>query len=352
MHKKTQTVPIGNKTIGNGNPCYIVSEIGNNHDTNIETAKALIKASYEAGADAVKFQTFKSLDIVNPNMPANAYPGWDVSDRFEYWYQFVNTLAMPYEWYDELIAYTRKLGLAFISTPASIEAAHFLADKKIDALKIASMDLNNTPFLREVDHMGLPVILSTGMSMTEEIQEAVSVFKKSPLILLHCVSNYPLGYEDANLLNIPMLKDAFSLPVGFSNHALGYDLDITAVALGACVIEKHFTFERSNPNIAEHHFSMQPDEMKQMVEKIRLIEKALGVYDRTMTDTELQNRKLSRRSITIKRDMQSGERIVKQDLMAVRPGTGIEPKYINDIIGKKVTRTIKAFELVHWEDLR
>lgn len=254
MHKKTQTVPIGNKTIGNGNPCYIVSEIGNNHDTNIETAKALIKASYEAGADAVKFQTFKSLDIVNPNMPANAYPGWDVSDRFEYWYQFVNTLAMPYEWYDELIAYTRKLGLAFISTPASIEAAHFLADKKIDALKIASMDLNNTPFLREVDHMGLPVILSTGMSMTEEIQEAVSVFKKSPLILLHCVSNYPLGYEDANLLNIPMLKDAFSLPVGFSNHALGYDLDITAVALGACVIEKHFTFERSNPNIAEHHF--------------------------------------------------------------------------------------------------
>ena len=351
MSKKAETVTIGNKTIGKGNPCYVISEIGNNHDTNIKTAKALIKASCKAGADAVKFQTFKSLDIVNPKVPANAYPGWNVAGRFKYWYQFVDTLAMPYEWYDELIPYTRKLGLAFISTPASIEAAHLLAEKKADAIKIASMDLNNTPFLKEVDGLGLPVILSTGMSTIEEIQEAVSVFKKSPLILLHCVANYPLAYEDANLFNIRMLKDKFSFPVGFSNHALGYDLDITAVALGACVIEKHFTFDRSNPSVAEHHFSMQPDEMKQMVEKIRIIEKALGSYERKMTKSELQTRDLARRSITIKKDLRAGEKIAKQDLVVVRPGTGIAPKHVNDVIGKKVKAAMKAFELLDWKDL-
>ncbi len=352
MSKRIETVLIGNKIIGEGSPCYIISEIGNNHEANIETAKALIKASSEAGVDAVKFQTFKSLDIVNPNLPANTYPGWNVSNRFKYWYQFVDTLAMPYEWYDELITYTRQLGLGFISTPASMEAAHFLAEKKIDALKIASMDLNNTPFLKEVDSLGLPVILSTGMSTIDEIKEAVSVFKKAPLVLLHCVSNYPLRYEDANLLNIPMLKSTFSFPVGFSNHALGYDLDITAVALGACVVEKHFTFDRFNPNIAEHHFSMQPDEMKEMLEKIRLIEKALGGYERKMTQAELQTRDLSRRSITLKRDLRAGEKIAEHDLMVVRPGTGIAPKYINDVIGKKVERDMKAFELIHWENLR
>lgn len=345
------TVKIRNKEIGTGNPCYIVSEIGNNHGADLETAKKMIKASFEAGVDAVKFQTFKSSDIVNPRVPANAYPGWDLSDRFDFWYEFVDTLVLPYEWYDELIAYARGMGLAFISTPVSLEAAAFLAEKKVDGLKVASMDLNNIPFLKEMDKMNLPVILSTGMSTMEEIEEAVAVFKNSPLILLHCVSNYPLKYEDANLLNIKMLKDSFSVPVGFSNHALGYDLDIAAVALGASIIEKHFTLDRSNPNTAEHHFSMQLEEMKEMVGKIRLIEKALGSCVRTLTEDELKNRQLSRRSITILKEMKPGERIEKKDVAAIRPGTGIEPIHLNDIIGRKVCKQIRAFELLKWEDL-
>lgn len=346
-----KSVRINGKEIGNGNPCYIISEIGNNHGVNIDTAKALIKASYEAGVDAVKFQTFKALDIVNPKVPANAYKGWDVSDKFEYWYQFVQTLEMPYEWYDELIAYARSMGLDFISTPASIEAALFLSEKKIDALKIASMDLNNIPFLEVVDKIGLPIILSTGMSTMDEIQESVAVFKKSPLILLHCVSNYPLKYGDANLLNIRMLKDYFKIPVGFSNHAIGYDLDITAVGIGASVIEKHFTLNRSNPDIAEHHFSMEPGEMRNMVEKIRTIEKAMGGYSRILSEDELRNRMLSRRSLTVIRDMRTGEIIRTEDITIIRPGTGIEPKYLKDIIGKRVKKEMKAFEAVKWEHL-
>jgi sialic acid synthase SpsE len=348
---KNDILKIGNKEIGPGNPCYVVSEIGNNHNVNKEIAKRMINASFEASVDAVKFQTFKALDIVSPNVPANAYPGWDVSDKYEYWYQFVETLAMPYEWYDELIDYTRSLGLAFISTPASIEAALFLAEKKIDALKIASMDLNNIPFLQEVDKIGLPVILSTGMSTLEEIEETVSIFKKSPLALLHCVSNYPLKPEDANLLNIEMLKERFKIPVGFSDHALGYDLDIVAVGLGACVIEKHFTLDRSNPQIAEHHFSMQPEEMKEMVKKIRVIEKALGGHNRKINENEMKNRELARRSITVMKEIKKGDVVKRRDIELIRPGTGINPVHINDVVGKRASRTLKAFEMLRWEDL-
>ncbi|MBI5698797.1 N-acetylneuraminate synthase family protein [Candidatus Saganbacteria bacterium] len=350
---KNKTIKIGKKTIGSGQPCYFISEIGNNHGVDLKLAKRLIKASAEAGTDAVKFQTFRALDIVNPNVTAKscASTGWDVSDRFDYWYQFVETLVMPYEWYDELIAYTRSLGMAFISTPASLEAAHFLAKKKVDALKIASMDLNNIPFLKEVDKLGLPVILSTGMATAEEIGEAVSAIKRSPLALLHCVSNYPLRPEDANLMNIKMLQDRFSLPVGFSNHALGDELDIVAVGLGAGIIEKHFTFDRKDPRIAEHHFSMLPAEMKEMVGKVRLIEKALGNYHRTMTESELRTRDIARRSITTIIEVKKGAVIKKDDLGFIRPGTGIEPKHIKEIIGKRARRTIKNYQLIKWEDL-
>ncbi|MBU0630365.1 MAG: N-acetylneuraminate synthase family protein [Candidatus Margulisbacteria bacterium] len=350
-NEKDIKIKIGRKEIGTGAPCYIISEIGNNHGANLETAKKMIKASFATGADAVKFQTFKALDIVNPNVPANAYSGWNVSDKFDYWYQFVETLEMPYEWYDELIGYTRSLGLAFISTPASMEAALFLAEKKVDAIKIASMDLNNLPFLREIDKLGLPVILSTGMSRLEEIEEAVQSFKKAPLALLHCVSNYPLKPEEANLLNIKMLRDHFSRPVGFSNHALGYDLDLVAIGLGACIIEKHFTLDRNDPKPAEHHFSMLPEEMKEMVLKIRVIEKALGSRNREVSGKELKNRELIRRSITVLEDIKKGDIIKSESLGFIRPGTGIEPKNINKIIGKKARRAMNAYDLVKWEDL-
>lgn len=346
-----KSVRINGQEIGGASPCYIISEIGNNHGVNIDAAKRLINASFEAGVDAVKFQTFKALDIVNPTVPANAYKGWDVSDRFDYWYQFIDTLVMPYEWYDELISYAREKGLAFISTPASVEAALFLAGKKVDALKIASMDINNIPFLEIIDKIGLPVILSTGMSTIDEIKEAVVVFKKSPLILLHCVSNYPLKYKDANLLNIKMLKEYFEIPVGFSNHALGYDLDITAVGIGANVIEKHFTLNRLNPNMAEHHFSMEPNEMRNMVEKIRLIEEALGSYNRRMSPEELSNRNNFRRSITAKHELNVDSVIKGDDIVFIRPGTGLPPKDKDKIIGKRVKKKINAYDSIFLEDL-
>ena len=345
-------IKIGKRFVGPDCPTYILAEIGNNHNADFDTAKALIKAAHGAGCDGVKFQTFKALDVVNPLIPANAYPGWDVSDRFDYWYQFVDSIAMPFEWYDELIAYTRDFGMDFISTPASMEALHFLAGKKIDALKIASMDLNNIPFLKEADGFGLPVIMSTGMATIEEIEESVAVFKKSPLVLLHCVSNYPLRPEDASLLNIHLLRDKFDHPIGFSNHSLGYDLDIVATAMGACMIEKHFTLDRHQPAVAEHHISMQPVEMKELIDKVRLIERSLGSYERRMTPDELENRQLARRSIRIHKDMKKGEKITSGDIVIIRPADGIAPKYLNEVIGKMLTRDVSAYESFSFEDLR
>jgi N,N'-diacetyllegionaminate synthase len=325
---------------------YIIAEIGNNHNGDKETAKKLIRAAAASGANAVKFQTFKALDIVSPKVKSNAYPGWDVSDRFAYWHQFVETLEMPLEWYDELIKLTRKLGLAFISTPASTETAQFLSDKSIDAIKIASMDLNNYPFLSDVDSLGLPVILSTGMSTFEEITLAVKQFKNSPLCLLHCVSNYPLDYKDANLLNIKMLKDNFDLPIGFSNHALGYDLDILAISLGATLIEKHFTLDRKTKNVAEHHFSMTPSELKEMTTKINNTNKALGSYQRVVYDKEEKNKLEFRRSLYSKNHISKNEKIKKEDIIALRPGIGLEPKLITKIVGMKANREIEPFELL------
>ncbi len=344
-------IKIGKKFISPDHPCYVIAEIGNNHDGQLLNAKKLIKAAHAAGVDAVKFQTFKALDVVSPLVRADAYAGWDLSDRFDFWYEFVDTLKMPYECYDELIDYTHHFGLAFISTPASFEAADFLATKKIDAIKIASMDLNNIPFLKYIDRFKFPIILSTGMATLPEIKAAVKAINKSPLALLHCVSNYPLQPQDANLLNIRMLEEKFSVPVGFSNHALGYDLDIVAVGLGAKVIEKHFTLLRRPRITAEHHFSMEPKEMNEMVKKIRLIEKALGSFERTFTPAEKKSRGLVRRSITVKRDMTAGETIRWNDIVFLRPGIGIEPKDVNRVIGKKLKKPVKAYALLNWEIL-
>lgn len=344
-------VEIRGKAIGDGQPCYLIAEIGNNHHGSPEAAKSLIRAAAASGADAVKFQTFKAEDIHSPEIPANAYEGFDVSDRFERWVDYVRTLELPYEAYGELIREAHALGVAFLSTPASFSALEFLMTQQIDAIKVASMDLNNIPFLQRVERTGQAVILSTGMSTLEEIRESVRALGQVPLALLHCVSNYPLKYEDANLLNIAALQEEFSVPVGFSNHALGYDLDIAAVALGARLIEKHFTLDRRHPEIAEHHFSMEPAEFAELASRIRTIEQALGSRERTLTPEEQRTRTLARRSLTTTRDLRANEVLTEHDLVLLRPGTGIEPKHLTEVIGRRLRRDLKAYHPVVWDDL-
>ena len=339
------------KKIGPGAPVFVISEIGNNHNGSFEKARKMIRLSARSGADAVKFQTFRAGDIVSPLVPAGEYRGWKVGPRYSRWIDFLKTLELPLRRYPDLIKLSHDLGLAFISTPTSIETAEFLYSKKADALKIASMDVTNLPLLRGISGMNIPVIMSTGMAALKEIEEAVRLFNRSRIALLHCVSDYPMDPADANLRTIPFMRERFNLPVGFSDHSLGEEIDVWAVCAGAQLLEKHFTLNRKSPVKAEHHFSVEPGEMKRMVSRVRETEKTLGVYNKVLSGTESENRVKYRRSIFFVRDMKQGERIRSGDMVCLRPETSLKPRLWNSLFGKRVKKEIKAYEPFRLTDL-
>lgn len=347
-----KSVKIFDKKIGFKEPCFILSEIGNNHGGDPAVAEEMIKVSAECGCSGVKFQTFKGTDIISPIETVDAYPEWDISDRYKYWYQFLDSIALPYESYPELINYAHDLGLAFISTPTSIETAEFLNKVDVDAIKIASMDLTNLPMIKKISEFRKPVILSTGMGTIDEIKEAISWLGDVPLILLHCISNYPLESKDANLLNVVGLIEHFKIPTGFSDHSLGIELDISAVALGAVLIEKHFTLNRNTSEKIEHHFSLEPSEMKELVYTIRNIEKALGTKNRKIGSAEKKNAERFRRSLMLNKNMKAEEKITEKDVVWLRPGTGIKPKHYKEIVGKHLNKDKPAYEPLQWDDFQ
>jgi N,N'-diacetyllegionaminate synthase len=344
------SIRIGKTTVGDGYSCYLISEIGNNHGGAIDLALQMIEESAKAGANAVKFQTFTGKDIVSPIVRSDEYPGWDVSSQFERWVDFVDSLALPQEAYPELIRTAHDLGMDFISTPTSPETASLLADVGADALKIASMDLTYHPLLEHVSRLGMPVILSTGMGTIGEIDEAVALLAGVPLLILHCVSEYPLPSGSADLNNIVGLREYFGVPVGFSDHSPGYLLDVVAVARGAVAIEKHFTLDRNSPFKAEHHFSLEPQEFAELTAAVREAELALGSKMRSPDDRK--NAASYRRSLQFVRDMDAGEVIRENDVVALRPGYGLHPKYLEQIAGRTLARSCKAYTPFTWEHLR
>jgi N,N'-diacetyllegionaminate synthase len=343
---------IRERIIDDNNPCFVIAEIGNNHNGNVEEAKRLIHAAAESGADAVKFQTFKAEDIVSPNIPANAYPGFDVSDRFPRWIDFVKSFELPYDAYPTLIKEARSLGMAFLSTPASFEAISFLESLRIDALKIASMDLTNAPFLNRLAKTGNPLILSTGMSTYSEVETSTRLLGAASYAILHCVSVYPMPDDAANLKNITALRERFDVPIGFSSHSLGSDVDVSAVVLGARILEKHITLNRNSPQRAEHHMSIEPNDFRTTVNRIRAAERSLGTLERRLTAEEETNRRLARRSVAVKRDLPAGHRLQESDIALLRPGSGIEPKHYDAVIGEELRTPVAAFEPLQWENLR
>lgn len=346
-----KAIEIHSRQIGPGHPCYVISEIGNNHGGSFDTAVRMIEESARAGVDAVKFQTFRGEDVVSPRVKSDQYPGWDVADKFEYWVDFIDSLVLPWERYPELIRLARELAVHFVSTPLSTEAASFLADIGADALKIASMDVTHHPLLEHVATLGLPVIMSTGMATLAEIEEAVDILQDVPLVLLHCVSEYPLRLEDARMHNLVRLQRHFGRPVGFSDHSLGYSLDVAAVALGACVLEKHFTLDRNTPAKAEHHFSTEPAEMLELVRAIREVELALGEDGSRGDGVDRQRASSYRRSLQLVRDMKPGEVVVESDLVALRPGEGLDPRNLRRVVGRPLSRACAAYTPLQWEDL-
>lgn len=329
---------------------FIIGEIGNNHNGKKETALQLIDIAAEAGIHAVKFQTFRGQDIVTPLVKASEYPGWD-SGKFEFWYQFLDSIALPLEEHKEVFDYALEKGIIPFSTPTSVEIVDFLESLEMPLYKIASMDLTNIQLLRKVAATGKPVILSTGMSTEAEIATAVEIFSKNQFALLHCISDYPADPAQSNLRSIQYLKDTFKVPVGYSDHTLTNETAGLAVALGARIIEKHYTYDRNTPEKAEHHFSLEPEGLADLVQTVQHSEAALGTYQLYRSPSELSNRGKYRRSLHVNKDLPANHRLTSADIVVLRPNNGAQPETYDLFEGQTLRTAKKAWDPLQVTDI-
>jgi N-acetylneuraminate synthase/N,N'-diacetyllegionaminate synthase len=344
-------ISIPGRKIGPGNPCFIIAEVGTNHNMNLNTAMELVRAVSDTGADAVKFQTYHWYDIVHPGIRASDY-GYPSGKP---WKDIIESrLSMPREWYPAIFAEARRLGLIPFSTPHCPECAEFLNKLGVPLFKVASMELTNLPFLTRLASCKKPVILSTGMGSVAEIGAAVEAFKSAGLndiAITHCVSLYPPSYGEINLLNIPSLAGLTGLPVGFSDHSAGAATAVAAVALGACIIEKHITLDR-NAEGPDHKFAMEPAEFKQMVTDIRNVQLAMGNGERKLSSREEIKRDLYRKSLIAAVDISAGEKLSEENIMVTRPATGIPPAFLEVVLGMAAAENIGRYQPIQWHMLK
>ena len=333
---------------------YIVAEIGANHNGDMDLAKKLIKSAVKCGADAVKFQSWNPISIISKevydqNQSYNDSP----KKHFGSLKEMVEKYYLREEQHLELKEYCEKNRIEFCSTPFSKEEVDLLVKIDVPFIKIASMDINNLELLKYVAIQGKPMVLSSGMATLGEIEQAVKTIEdqnNNQIVILHCISIYPPKYEDINLNNIRMLQQAFDYPIGFSDHTIGVVIPLASVALGCCLIEKHFTLDKDLPGW-DHEISADPRELKVICEESKNITKALGVFKRTISEAEREKLKIFRRSIVVNREMKAGERIKLEDLDFKRPGNGIRPDETKYVIGRNLKRNKDYDEILYWEDL-
>jgi pseudaminic acid synthase len=342
-------ITINGRAIGYGEPCYIVAEMSANHGMSFERAVSIIKAAKEAGADAVKLQTYTpetlTLDVRNEyfQIKDTIWEGKNLYDLYGEAYT-------PWEWQPKLQKIAAQHGIDFFSTPFDFSSVDFLEKLNVPAYKIASFEIVDIPLLRRVAKTGKPVILSTGMSSMAEIDEAVGTLREAgndQIALLKCTSAYPAPLEEMNLRTIPHLTERFEAPVGLSDHTLGFESAIAAVALGACILEKHLTLSRHQPG-PDSAFSMEPDEFKHLVASVRSAEKALGRVQYLVTARE-NSSKAFRRSLFVVLDMQAGEEFTELNLRCIRPGFGLHPRYLTEIFGRRAKREIPKGTPLSWD---
>lgn len=343
---------IGRKQIGDTNPCFIIAEAGVNHNGSVDLAKELIDVAKDAGADAVKFQTFKAEDLVTEKAEKADYQRHTTAPD-ESQYQMLKNLELSHQDFRTLSQYARKKEIVFLSTPFDQASVDLLDGTGMAAFKIPSGEITNIPLLRYVARKKKPILLSTGMSTLGEVEEAVNCLQNqgnSEIVLFHCLTQYPAPIEDANLQAMQTLHCSFKLPVGFSDHTPGIVASIAAVALGACIIEKHFTLDKAMPG-PDHSASLEPHELKAMVDGIRDVERAMGNGLKSPTPAEQIIKRTIRKSIVAAKEIPSGAVIDESMLAIKRPGTGIEPKYWNDILGKRTRISIPRDHLIRWREL-
>lgn len=341
--------------------CFIVAEAGVNHNGLEHLAIQLVEAAAAAGADAVKFQTFSADRLVAKGTPKAEYQRTNTGTGDQY--SMLRELELPDAAYCRLAERSREMGVEFLSTPFDESAADMLIRIGMRRIKVPSGELTNHPFLDYLAGTDLPMILSTGMSTLEEVEEAVAVLRRSRsrrgfkrplsemLTLLHCTSNYPAAPNEANLRAMQTLQRRFGLPVGYSDHTEGILASVAAVAAGACVIEKHFTLDRNTPG-CDHRASIEPGTFGKMVDQIRAVETLLGSDEKIPCPAELPIREIVRRSVTLKRSLAVDTVIAADDVVLLRPGSGIAPKALADVIGRRLVRDLPAGTTLKWDDLK
>jgi len=346
----SKLITIAGRPIGAGKPVYIIAEMSANHGQNLDQAIQIIKAAKEAGADAVKIQTYTpdtmTINCTNEYFQIGKGTIWEGKNL----YQLYCEAYTPWDWQPKLKAVADDLGLHFFSTPFDFTAVDFLEKMDVPAHKIASFELVDLPLIQKVAATGKPTIMSTGMGSLAEIDEAVRAFRSAggtQLALLKCTSAYPSPPEDMNLLTIPHLAEAFAVPSGLSDHTLDLAVPVAAVVLGASIIEKHFTLDRSSggPDAA---FSLEPPEFKGMVQAVRTAERAVGQVSYEVTKKEHASR-VFRRSLFVVQDVKQGETFTEQNVRCIRPSNGLAPKHYSEVLGQRATTSIKTGTPLNWK---
>ncbi len=346
-----KTIAIGKKSVGEGHPTFMIAEMSANHQQDIGLAKRIIDAAKDSGADAIKLQTYTAdtmtIDCDNEFFKIKQGTLWDGRTL----YDLYKEAYTPWEWQPQLKEYAEQLGLVCFSTPFDPSSADFLETMNVALYKIASFEIHDLPLIEHVAKKGKPMLISTGVATLADIEDAVETCKgqgNDQIILLKCTSAYPAPLEEANLRTIPHMAQAFGGIAGLSDHTLGISAPIAAVALGAKVIEKHFTIDRKagGPDSA---FSLEPQEFKQMVQSVRDVEKALGNVTYQLTEKTKTQGKVFARSLFVVKDMEEGEVFTPENLRSIRPGDGLPPRFLKEILGKTAKKAISRGTPMRWE---
>ena len=331
------------------NKVFIIAEAGVNHNGSVDLAKQLIDVAVDSGADAVKFQTFKAENLVSKNTQKADYQK-QTTDASESQFDMLKKLELDVETHKKLIAYCQEKDIMFLSTPFDHDSIDMLNDLGLEIFKIPSGEITNLPYLRHIGSLSKKVVLSTGMSNLKEVGDALSILinagtLKDNITVLHANTMYPTPMEDVNLNAMLTIQKEFSVDIGYSDHTLGIEVDIAAVAMGASCIEKHFTLDKTM-NGPDHKASLEPEELKAMVGAIRNIEKALGSSEKKLSLSESENIKIVRKSIVASQDIENGELLTEKNVTVKRPGNGINPMMWDNIIGTVATKDYKIDSLI------
>jgi N,N'-diacetyllegionaminate synthase len=342
---------VGNRIIGPGEPVFIIAEAGVNHNGDLNLAKKLVNVAVEAGADAVKFQTFRAEEVATKIAKLAKYQRKSGEGQMKM-VDMLRKLELSEDAHHVIWNHAKKRGILPLSSPYSVGSAELLASLDMAAYKIPSGEITNVELLRFIAKQGKPALLSTGMSTMEEIETAVRILKAgvgSKISILHCVSSYHTPFENANILAIKTLGDRFNFPIGYSDHTMGVEVSVAAAALGACVIEKHITLDRKLPG-PDQKVSLMPDEFTRMVRMIRNVSVSLGNGVKKPQPVEKEAMLLARRSLTAARNLRAGSTVGAGDIALKRPGTGISAALLDEFMGRKLTRNVKADEQFKVED--